>query len=98
MGKMKSQEQWQQIFAEQKASGLTIVDYCRQHQLSTSNFYMRRKLLAENETSFVQAKLTQQIEFVSQGEPLIVNIGKATVTLPGTTSPAYLVQLLQELA
>ena len=98
MRKIKSQEQWQQIFAEQKASGLTIVDYCRQHKLSTSNFYTRRKLLAKTEHTFVRAKVTQQVEFVSKDEPLIVSIGKATVSLPSTTPAAYLVQLLQGIA
>ena len=98
MGKMKSQEQWQQIFAEQKSSGLTIVDFCRQHQLSTSNFYTRRKLLVKSEHTFVQAKITQQVELMSKGEPIMVNIGKATVSLPDKTPASYLVHLLRELA
>lgn len=98
MGKVKSQEQWHQIFAEQKASGLTIIDYCSLHQLSLSNFYTRRKSLAKSEHAFVQARITQEVELMTKPEPLIVTIGKATVSLPATTSASYLVQLLRELA
>ncbi|WP_394349198.1 IS66 family insertion sequence element accessory protein TnpA, partial [Candidatus Enterovibrio escicola] len=35
----RSQEQWQTIIDDQQASGLTIIAYCRQQQLSTSSFY-----------------------------------------------------------
>jgi hypothetical protein len=30
---MRSQEQWQSIIEDQQSSGLTIIDYCRQHKL-----------------------------------------------------------------
>ena len=96
MGKVKSQEKWQQILADQKASGLTIVDYCRQHQLSTSNFYTRRKLLAASEFTFIEAKITQQTELVVTSEPITITMDKATVSLPGTTTAAYLGQLLRD--
>ena len=33
----RSQEQWRTIFNEQQTSGLTIIDYCREHRLSTSS-------------------------------------------------------------
>lgn len=40
---MRSPEQWQTIIHEQQSSGLTIIDYCRQHQLSMTSFYAVRK-------------------------------------------------------
>ncbi|WDE11854.1 IS66 family insertion sequence element accessory protein TnpA [Thalassomonas haliotis] len=98
MGKVKSQQQWQQILADQKTSGLTIVDYCRQHQLSTSNFYLRRKQLATAEYTFIEAKITKQTEVVVTPLPITITLGKATVSLPGTTTAAYLGQLLREFA
>ena len=39
MGITRSQEQWQTIIDDQQTSGLTIIDYCQQQQLSTSSFY-----------------------------------------------------------
>ena len=35
---MRSQEQWQSIIKDQQSSGLTIIDYCRQHKLSLTSF------------------------------------------------------------
>ena len=98
MTKPKSQQQWQQIFTEQAASGLSIVDYCRQQQLSTSNFYKCRKQLTASEQPFIQAKITQQAEPQSPPSEITITVGKATVSVPGTTSAAYLGQLLREFA
>ena len=39
----RSQVQWQTIIEDQQTSGLTILDYCQQQQLSTSSFYAVRK-------------------------------------------------------
>lgn len=39
----RSQKQWQAILEEQQTSGLTIIDYCREHQLLISSFYIFRK-------------------------------------------------------
>ncbi len=53
---MRNQEQWQSIIKEQQASGLTIVEYYEQNQLSTTTFYAVRKKLGLSSTSFVRAK------------------------------------------
>jgi len=39
----RSQKQWKALLEGQQTSGLTIIDYCREHQLSTSSFYVFRK-------------------------------------------------------
>ena len=39
----RSQKQWKAILEEQQTSGLTIIDYCREHQLLISSFYVFRK-------------------------------------------------------
>lgn len=73
-----------------EASELTIVDYCHQHQLSISNFYTRRKLLRATEHTFIEAKITTQTEVVVTSALITITIGKARVSLPGTTTAAYL--------
>jgi putative transposase len=45
MGIIRSQAQWQNIFKDQQTSGLTIIGYCREHQLATATFYAARKKL-----------------------------------------------------
>ena len=66
----RSQKQWQTILEKQQTSGLTIIDYCRQHQLSTSSFYMSRKKLGITSSNFVRAKITQQVELIAHQQPI----------------------------
>jgi hypothetical protein len=54
----RSQAQWQTIIDDQQASDLTIVDYCQQQPLSTSNFYVIKKKLALKSGNFVRHTLT----------------------------------------
>ena len=96
MGIMRSQDQWQNIFKEQEMSGLTIVGYCHQHQISTATFYACRKKLSVSQSAFIQAKITQQVEIFSSPEPICLNIGSASLSLPSTTPVPYLAQLLRE--
>ena len=96
MGIMRSQDQWQNIFKEQEMSGLTIVGYCHQHQISTATFYACRKKLGVSQSAFIQAKITQQVEVFSTPEPICLNIGNISLSLPSTTTAPYLSQLLRE--
>jgi len=93
----RSQAQWQTIIETQQTSGLTIADFCREHQLSTTTFYAVRKKLGLTSGNFVRARVTQQIELVAQQPSIELTVGQATVKLPGTTSASYLGQVLREL-
>ena len=67
---------------------------------STSNTH-RNILRLSQKTSrepsaFVQAKITQQVEVFSIPEPICLNIGNVSITLPSTTPAPYLAQLLRE--
>jgi len=97
MGITRSQEQWQTIIENQQISGLTIIDYCQQQQLSTSSFYAFKKKLSLSSGSFVRAKITQQVELIEEQAVITVNVGKANISLPASTSATYLSQLLREL-
>ena len=94
----RSQEQWQTILNEQQTSGLTIIEYCREHQLSTSSFYVFRKKFGLASSSFVRAKVTQQIELIAHQQPIELTLGKAKLTFPSSISATYLGQVLRELA
>ncbi|TWX51605.1 IS66 family insertion sequence element accessory protein TnpA [Colwellia hornerae] len=97
MGTIRSQDQWQNIFKEQENSGSTIVGFCRQHQIPTATFYAYRKKLGVNQSAFIQAKITQQVEVFSSPEPMSLNVGNISLSLPSTTPASYLAQLLREL-
>ncbi len=93
----RSQEQWQIIIENQQTSGLSIIDYCQQQQLTTSSFYAVRKKLGLSSGNFVRAKITQQVEFVEEQAVITIALDKANVSLPGSTPALYLSQLLREL-
>jgi putative transposase len=97
MGIIRSKSQWQCIFEDQKASGLTIIGYCREHQLSTATFYTSRKKLSSTPNHFVRAKITQQVELIAYPPVIELSIGQTKVTLPSTTTASYLGQVLREL-
>jgi len=64
-------------------SGLTIIDYCRQHKLSLNNFYAHRKKLDLTKSGFIRAKVTQQIEIETRSEENIsLSVGNAIISLP----------------
>ena len=93
----RSQEQWQTLIDDQQTSGLTIIDYCQQQQLSTSSFYAIKKKLGMTSGNFVRAKITQQVELIEEKALITLSIGKVNISLPSTTSPTYLSQLLRAL-
>lgn len=93
----RNQAQWQTIIEAQQTSGLTIIDFCQQQQLTTSSFYAVRKRLGLPSSNFVRAKFTQQVEIVEEQPKITINVGKTKVSLPSTTSVTYLSQLLREL-
>ena len=93
----RSQGQWQTIIEDQQTSGLTIIDYCQQQQLSTSSFYAVRKKISLSSGNFVRAKISQQVELIEEQIFITVTVGKVNVSLPTSTSVTYLSLLLREL-
>jgi len=93
----RSQEQWRTILTEQQSSGLSITNYCREHQLPTSSFYVFRKRLGLTSSSFVRAKVTQQVELIAPQQPIELFFGKVTLRIPSSTSATYLGQVLRAL-
>lgn len=54
----RTHEQWQQLIEEQPQSGLTIKDYCAQHNFTFSGFYQwRKKLRGETATLPLSVRL-----------------------------------------
>lgn len=95
----RNEIQWQTLIQNQQTSGLTISDYCHQHQLPSSSFYAFKKKLGFTSNNFVRAKVTQQIELIEeQQQQIILTVGKANVSLPVTTPATYLAQILRELS
>lgn len=50
----RSKQQWQQLIEAQQASALTIKQFCDEHNITVSNFYLQRKKYRERATPKVE--------------------------------------------
>ena len=95
-----TQQKWLTIVEQQKQSDLTILQFCRQINISPSTFYQRKRELAtlsQPSAPFIKAQITQTVEVETQLEPICLTLGKANLTLPLQTTPQYLAALINEL-
>lgn len=49
--KRRSEQQWQALIEAQQTSGLTVNQFCTEHNITLSNFYLRRKKHVEQSVS-----------------------------------------------
>lgn len=75
----RSHEQWRTILNEQQTSGLTIIDYCREHQLATSSFYYGVTQLQQRTSILAQIlrlrrKNTKAFLFTTRSSLIVNNI------------------------
>ena len=64
MATRKIKTQWLALFAEQESSGLSAAEFCRKHNISKTNFYLRRKRLrlsSDKLLTFVGEKWTPNL-------------------------------------
>ena len=102
MRKYRKANEWRELILAQQNGDLSIVAFCKKHQLSTSTFYKNRAELFFDNTkpnSFFSAKVTQSIEVQSQQvEPLILRQSDIELTLPATISVEFIADLINRLA
>lgn len=46
---MKEKRDWNQVFKEWEASGMTVTDYCKDRHISVAAFYKNKKVLKNKE-------------------------------------------------
>ena len=99
MPKQKSTEQWHQLIEQQAESELSVVEFCQQHGINNKTFYNQRaKVRAEQTPSqFVAAKPSVQSSSAELGV-MTLSIAQTKLTLPTTTDPIWLAQLIKALA
>ncbi|WP_046007360.1 IS66 family insertion sequence element accessory protein TnpA, partial [Pseudoalteromonas rubra] len=88
------------LIEQQELSGLSVSDFCSQHNLSTKSFYNRRSKLRNkksSESSFIAAKPAAS-ESVSLPELLQLKYAQSTVLLPSNTDALWLATLLRALS
>ena len=88
MRKHKKPLEWRELVLAQQNSELSVLAFCKQHQLSTSAFYKNRAELFLDETkppAFISAKVTHAIE-VQTPEPFVFKHSGFELSLPASTS------------
>jgi hypothetical protein len=99
----KTKNDWQNIFKQQKESGLTIKVFCKQNKISSSSFY-KYKQLVPFQSEFVQAKSVrgaitkQEVALSNTGSVITLKTPAGCLSLPKSTTPAFLIQLLKGLS
>ena len=99
----RTREQWQAIIDEQQISGLSIAEYCQQHQINTQSFYARRSALKKQKPSAIVAQPTGFIKVASTSpnhtpapDAIYIKTQQATIQLPTNTSPQWFGQFMRE--
>ena len=95
-----TQEKWRTIIASQQASALSVNAFCKQHHISTSAFYQRKRELraqSQRDHHFVKATVTETLDLTSHASTILISTGNVNIHLPADTSPEFLAQLLKGL-
>lgn len=100
----RTREQWQALIDEQQTSGLSISEYCRQHQIKLQSFYARRSALKKQSPSATIAQPTGFIKVAtcttqnptSPADAIYIKTQQATIQLPANTSPQWFGQFMRE--
>ncbi len=99
----KTFDDWKNLVEKQIASGLSVPQFCHQHQLNPRYFYSRKSMIckARGNTGFIQAQvITKQTTLLAaktaQNITLVTSAGE--LSLPCDTSPQFIAQLLNGLS
>ncbi len=99
--KYRSESEWQALIARQFESGLSGLDFCREHGLYAKTFYRHRKALRKKgliptDSSFVQVKPEPVQRILSQPGSVLQYQG-SRLHLPAGTDSAWLAELMKAL-
>jgi len=96
-------DDWKYLVDKQTASGLSVPEFCRQHNINQKYFYSHKSMIStkNNGEDFIQAQvISQQTTVVvnkqEQSIKLITSVGE--LQLPCSTSPAFIIELLNGLS
>ena len=77
---MRTNEEWKAIFADHEASGMTVKEYCKEHNIGVASFYKYKKLIMQSDELFNQATVIDEepvstmIEFQIDGHTINCDI------------------------
>lgn len=95
-------QDWLNLFEQQKQSGLTAVEFCRQQQINVQTYYTRRRDIRLQRTSskFVQVKreVTKVESYTEEmtGD-LLLKLGDARLSMPTNVNPHWVAVVMKAL-
>lgn len=90
-------EQWRELIAQQAAGAESVAEFCQRHGLTPKSFYRRRKALRDADQHKGLLAVAPPLVRQASG-PMTVSWRGIELALPSAASPAWLAQLMQELA
>lgn len=94
-------DDWKVLVEKQIASGLSVPQFCHQHQLNPKYFYSRKSMVCKesNNSGFIQAQvITQQTQVITKAEQCItLSTPAGELLLPLSTTPTFIAELLNGL-
>lgn len=95
-------QDWLSLFEQQKQSGLTAVEFCRQQQINVQTYYTRRRDIRLRRTSskFVQVKReVTKVESYTEdmGGELLLKLGNAQLSVSTNISPHWIAAVMKAL-
>lgn len=99
----KTLAEWKVLVDKQIASGLSVVEFCQQHQLSPKYFYSRKSLIHKNNTSsrFVKAEISSQKTTqltIADKAPIKLSTSVGELSLPNNTPAEFIIDIINGLA
>lgn len=99
----RSQQEWRQLLTQQQQSGLSAVEFCRQHHINIQTFYARRSdiRLQHSQSKFVKVKrevTTVESKECAVAEQITLEYGAGQLSLPITVQPHWLAALMKALS
>jgi hypothetical protein len=95
-------QDWLNLFEQQKQSGLTAVEFCRQQQINVQTYYTRRRDIRLQRTSrkFVQVKreVTKVESYTEEmAGDLLLKLGNAQLSVPTNINPHWVATVMKVL-
>jgi len=99
--KHRSEAEWQALVAEQFESGLSGLDFCREHGLYAKTFYRHRKALRKKglipaDSPFVQVK-PKPVQRIPMQSGSVLQYQGSRLHLPADADPIWLATLIKAL-
>ena len=95
--KHRTLDEWLELISQQQSSGLAIIDFCREHRLSTSSFYKFRGQLQQQNREPKFLKVSKPTVDTKVQSTILLTFGEVSLSFSSTCEPAWLANFVKAL-